>query len=76
MEHARWNAERLLAGWTLGERDTKRHINPYLVPWSELPENIREYDRQAVRKIPALLACIQKKVVRKCSCEQVQSLSV
>lgn len=55
MEHGRWNVERLLSGWTLGERDVERKTAPYLVSWAELPEEIREYDRQAVRAIPELL---------------------
>ena len=57
MEHGRWTVERLLAGWTLSERrDPARRRSPYLVSWSELPENIKEIDRQAVRRIPELLA--------------------
>jgi hypothetical protein len=65
MEHARWNAERFLAGWTYGEeRDTAGRRSPYLVPWDALPEQIKEYDREAVRNIPALLALIGQKVYR------------
>ncbi len=57
IEHGRWNVERFLAGWTWAEqRDTARQQSPYLVPWSELPDEIRDYDRQAVRAIPELLA--------------------
>ncbi len=55
MEHARWNAERRLAGWRHGpERDQQNRRNPYLVPWDDLPDEIKEYDRQAVRNIPRL----------------------
>ena len=57
MEHQRWYAERLLAGWVLGEeRDTVKKTSPYLVPYSELPDDIRELDRRMVRNLPALLA--------------------
>ena len=57
MEHGRWTAERLLAGWTWGEvRDPATRRSPYLVGWTELSEEIREIDRQAVRRIPELLA--------------------
>jgi len=57
MEHGRWNVERLASGWRLGERkDIARRISPHLVAWSELPESIRDYDREAVRRIPELLA--------------------
>ena len=57
IEHGRWNVERLLEGWRHGPvKDVKRRISPYLVPWSELPDHIREYDRQFVRAIPETLA--------------------
>jgi ppGpp synthetase/RelA/SpoT-type nucleotidyltranferase len=59
LEHGRWTAERLLAGWTWGEkRDPARRTSPYLVAWRELPEAIREIDRQAVRQIPDVLATV------------------
>jgi ppGpp synthetase/RelA/SpoT-type nucleotidyltranferase len=56
LEHGRWNVERLLAGWTLGPRDVVKKQSPFLVSWAELPEDVREYDRQAVREIPNVLA--------------------
>ena len=59
MEHGRWTAERLLAGWTLGEkRDPLGRTSPHLVGWGDLPEEVREYDRASVREIPALLATV------------------
>ena len=56
MEHERWVAEKLLDGYGLGPRDAARKTSPYLVPWDDLDEKIRDYDRQAVREIPELLA--------------------
>jgi voltage-gated potassium channel Kch len=54
-EHGRWNVERLAAGWRYGPRQVGRSTSPDLVPWSELPEAVRNYDREAVRTIgPAL----------------------
>jgi hypothetical protein len=64
MEHSRWNAERFLAGWKLGPKDVKNKLSPYLVDWKELPENIKEYDREAVRNIPDLLEKISKRIYR------------
>jgi hypothetical protein len=64
MEHARWNAERFLGGWTPGPKDVARKVSPYLVPWEDLPENIREYDREAVRQIPHLLSLIGRQLER------------
>jgi hypothetical protein len=65
MEHGRWNAERLLQGWVLGERrDVDAKVTPYLVPWSELSEEVREFDREAVRRIPEFLAEVGLEVYR------------
>ncbi len=66
IEHGRWNAERLLEGWKWGEKkDVKKKTSPHLVSWSELPEEIREWDRVTVRKIPEYLAEINLEVKRK-----------
>ncbi|MCX5769397.1 MAG: RyR domain-containing protein, partial [Candidatus Hydrogenedentes bacterium] len=65
MEHARWNAERFLAGWAVGPRDLERRTSPYLVAWDDLPEEIRQYDRTTVRNIPLLLDTIGEKTVRR-----------
>lgn len=65
IEHGRWNAERLLDGWTWGEkRVPARKISPYLVSWAVLPEKVKEWDRETVRKIPAFLAKIKLEVRR------------
>jgi voltage-gated potassium channel Kch len=65
MEHARWNAERWLDGWTLGPRDHAAKTSPYLVGWDELSEDIKDYDRAPVRNIPSLLSLIGAKVCRR-----------
>jgi siroheme synthase (precorrin-2 oxidase/ferrochelatase) len=57
MEHDRWWQEREAAGWKPGpERDTDNKQTPYLVPWEQLSEDIREYDRNTVRALPGILA--------------------
>ncbi len=56
MEHERWVAEKLLAGFTPGGRDSGAKTSPYLVPWDELDEIARDIDREAVLEIPKLLA--------------------
>jgi hypothetical protein len=63
-EHARWVRERTAGGWTLGDRDAARKTTPYLVPFDELPADIADYDRDAVREIPRLLASVGLQVVR------------
>lgn len=64
IEHARWNANRWLEGWQLGPRNDARKTHPKLVPWAELDEPTRQYDRDAVRQIPELLGIVGLKVVR------------
>lgn len=44
--HNVWAAGRLEQGWTYGkERDDELKTSPCLVPYSELPESEKEYDR-------------------------------
>ncbi|MFQ5864543.1 MAG: NAD-binding protein [bacterium] len=58
MEHERWMSERLQAGWRYapGEKNIKKKTSPYLVPMQELPEEIKELDRNTVRELPLFLA--------------------
>lgn len=54
-EHNRWWVERVLAGWTKGQRDDLRLTHPNMVPFEELEEETKEYDREAIRRAPELL---------------------
>lgn len=80
MEHNRWNAERFLSGWKLytgptpwGQLSREEqarikndlHQSPYLLDWSELSEEIKEYDRNAVKNIFNILGRINHKVFKK-----------
>jgi hypothetical protein len=56
MEHDRFVAERRTAGFTLGEKDLKKKTSPYLVPWDDLSDEVRSWDRNAVQIIPELVA--------------------
>ncbi|MBR0081137.1 MAG: hypothetical protein IJP98_00200 [Clostridia bacterium] len=53
-EHEAWMQERLQHGWTLGKRNPEQKTSPYLIPYAMLDEEIKEYDRDAIRNIPAL----------------------
>jgi hypothetical protein len=65
LEHERWVVERRLAGWVYGpERDPDRKISPYLAPYDELPHDVQDLDRQAVRAIPNLLERAKFEVYR------------
>lgn len=49
LEHRRWMAERRLSGWQRGDtRDTLRRRHPDLVPWDQLPEASKRFDREIV----------------------------
>jgi hypothetical protein len=65
MEHGRWNVERLLDGWKWGPiKDVDAKINPSLLPWDELSEDVKKYDRDAVDEIPKILAEVGFEVYR------------
>jgi hypothetical protein len=56
VEHDRWAADRILAGWAYApERDNQRKLHPDLVPFEQLSEPTKDLDRYAVRLLPALL---------------------
>ncbi|MFO7742603.1 MAG: NAD-binding protein [Anaerolineae bacterium] len=64
MEHQRWMDQRLDDGWTRGPRDEHRRTNPYLVVWEELPEDVKELNRDMVRTLPISLAQVGLQVYR------------
>lgn len=44
--HDVWAAGRIAEGWTYGQtRDTEKKTTPLLVPYGELPESEKQYDR-------------------------------
>lgn len=56
-EHGRWVIGRLNSGWQYGRvKDNDKRISPYLCAWSDIPESVRKYDRDAVNNFPAVLA--------------------
>jgi hypothetical protein len=63
MEHRRWFTERSLARWKKGDtKDVGRRIHPDLKSWEELTATVRQYDVDAAKLIPQLLA-LDKKVI-------------
>ena len=66
MEHGRWIIERLQSGWRYdAKRDPAKKLSPYLVPWSKLTEEVKEYDRTAVASWPGVLAKAGLRIVRR-----------
>lgn len=56
LEHERWWAERKAAGWRYGEEKVvEKKTSPYMVPYDELPEDMKEYDRDSARNVINLL---------------------
>lgn len=52
MEHRRWMADLLMAGWSHGPRyDWEQRRHPDLVPYPELDEATRDYDRSVIRAL-------------------------
>ncbi len=65
LEHRRWISERTKAGWEYAAvKSVDEKTSPYLVPWEELPERAREWNRSAIRNIPSLLASAGLAIVR------------
>lgn len=69
MEHRRWVASHLLAGYKRGgtpdgRRDPVQKLHPHLVAWHELSEAQRADARALVARIPFWLAAIGKRIVR------------
>lgn len=45
--HEVWAAQRIKEGWTFGlERNDQQKLHPCLIPYSDLPEAEKEYDRR------------------------------
>ena len=56
--HDHWAAQRLAEGWTYGEqRDDAAKTHPCLIPYKDLPESEKQYDRTtAMETLKAILA--------------------
>jgi hypothetical protein len=56
--HAVWARQRLADGWRYGlTRDDRRREHPCLVPYEELPESEKDYDRNtAMETLKAIVA--------------------
>lgn len=65
MEHARWSAERWLAGWQAGStHDVYNRISDCLVSWNQLPAARQLRDREQVTAIPEALLRIGRGIYR------------
>ncbi|NLB54830.1 MAG: hypothetical protein GX811_03530 [Lentisphaerae bacterium] len=65
MEHEAWVRERLESGWSYApEKNVEQKLTPYLIPYEQLSEEIKELDRDTIRNIPDLLKMIGMKAIQ------------
>jgi hypothetical protein len=65
LEHDRWTDERRRTGWTYGPtRDDSAKTNPSLVAWTDLPEEVKRFNREAVHERAPMLARAGFEIVR------------
>ncbi|HWI61196.1 MAG TPA: RyR domain-containing protein [Symbiobacteriaceae bacterium] len=63
--HEVWAAQRMSEGWRYGlVRDDARKENPCLVPYAELPEQEKEYDRQTAMQALKVISALGYRVTR------------
>ena len=63
--HEVWAANRKASGWTYGtERNDELKHSPCLVPYCELPESEKEYDRATAMETLRLIIKLGYKIVR------------
>ena len=63
--HDIWAKARMEEGWSFGPvRSDEKKTNPCLVPYDELPEQEKEYDRRINRELLAALYAMGYRVVK------------
>ena len=56
MEHERWRANKIFAGWRQGDKRIEgARINPFNVPWKDLDPGEKRANVEAVARLPAIL---------------------
>lgn len=64
--HENWSAGRIAEGWTYGDkRDDIRKTTPCLIPYSELSESEKEYDRNTAMETLKLIVALGYKIEKK-----------
>ena len=64
--HEVWSAGRIRDGWTYGEvRDDVKKTHPCLIPYEELSESEKEYDRNTSMETLKLIICLGYKIEKK-----------
>ena len=64
--HDVWAAGRIKEGWTYGEvKDAEKKNTPCLVPYDELPESEKEYDRNTAKETLNLITKLGYVITKK-----------
>lgn len=62
--HEVWAAGRVAQGWTYGEtRNDERKETPCMLPYSDLPESEKEYDRNAAMETLKLIVKLGYQII-------------
>jgi hypothetical protein len=63
--HDVWATQRLKEGWHYGpQRDDTRKEHPCLIPYENLPESEKEYDRRAAMEILKVIVALGYRIVK------------
>jgi hypothetical protein len=63
--HNLWAQKRIAEGWTYGpNRDEKNKTHPDLVPYAELPESEKDYDRVTAMEVLKTIIALGFKIER------------
>lgn len=58
-EHGRWVSSRIINGWVYDdEKNISKKTSPYIVPWEDLSDEIRQYDFDAINGFSEILGMI------------------
>ena len=63
--HEVWAEGRIKGGWSFGEkRDDEKKLHPCLIPYGELPESEKEYDRNTSMETLKLIIKLGYKITK------------
>ena len=63
--HETWAAQRMAEGWTYGiQRDDVKKLHPCLIPYEELPESEKEYDRNTATEALKLVIALGFEILK------------
>ena len=63
--HEVWAENRMKDGWRYGEaRDDEKKLHPCLIPYNELPDSDKEYDRSTSMQTLKLIMKLGYKIVK------------